>query len=55
MVSATAPRNRCGFEIALICALSPETECIQEVFDKYWENGVKGTGNWAVIPDVFSA
>jgi nucleoside phosphorylase len=36
--SASAPRDRDGFEIALICALSLEASCVQAMFDKFWKD-----------------
>ncbi|KAK5422306.1 hypothetical protein LTR06_000563 [Exophiala xenobiotica] len=30
------PRNRCGFKIAVICALSLEADAVHAVFDKFW-------------------
>ena len=38
MGSSTPPRDRRGFEIALICALRVEADCVQAVFDKFWED-----------------
>ena len=47
MLSAVAPRDRCGPEIALICALPVEAECVQEAFDKFWEDEDKEYGKAA--------
>jgi nucleoside phosphorylase len=38
MASAPRPRDRCDFEIALICALSLEAECVYDVLDKIWDD-----------------
>jgi nucleoside phosphorylase len=55
MVSAAAPRDRRGFEIALICALPLEAECVQEVFDKFWEDEGKKYGRAAGDPNTYTA
>jgi hypothetical protein len=36
--SPSPPRDRRGFEIALICALRVEADCVQAAFDKFWED-----------------
>ncbi|KAK4936080.1 hypothetical protein LTR10_022982 [Elasticomyces elasticus] len=33
-----APRDRSDFKVALICALPLEAECLQQVFDNFWED-----------------
>ncbi|KAK7932932.1 hypothetical protein LTR80_011551, partial [Exophiala xenobiotica] len=55
MVSVPAPRDRRGFEIALICALPLEAECVQEVFDKFWEDEGKKYGKAAGDPNTYTA
>ena len=37
--------------IALICALALEAECVQEVFDKFWEDEGKTTLSGSLISD----
>jgi nucleoside phosphorylase len=44
MASVAPPRDRGDFHVALICALSLEAECVQEVFDKFWEDEGKRYG-----------
>ena len=46
------PRDRCTFEIALICALPLEAECVQEVFDNFWEDESKKYGKAPGDPNV---
>jgi nucleoside phosphorylase len=42
MTPLTPPHDRRGFEIAIICALPLEAECVQCVFDRCWEDeGIK--------------
>jgi nucleoside phosphorylase len=50
-VSVTAPRDRRGFEIALICALLLEANYVQDVFDEFWEDYGKADGdpNWYTV------
>ena len=55
MVSVPTPRDRCGFEIALICALPLEAECVQEVFDKFWEDKGKKYRKAAGDPNAYTA
>jgi nucleoside phosphorylase len=38
MASPSPPRDRRGFEIALICALRVEADCVLATFDKFWED-----------------
>ncbi|KAF7510532.1 hypothetical protein GJ744_006378 [Endocarpon pusillum] len=38
MTPPTPPRDRRGFEIAIICALPLEAECVRCVFDRCWED-----------------
>jgi nucleoside phosphorylase len=38
------PRDRHDFEIILICALPLEADCVQRVFDKFWEDEDKDYG-----------
>lgn len=38
MASTAPPRDRDDFEIAIICALSLEAECVYDVLDKIWDN-----------------
>jgi len=38
MASTSPPRDRGDFEIAVICALSLEAECVCDVLDKIWED-----------------
>jgi len=54
MVSANALRDRRDFEVALICALPLEAECVQEVFDKFWEDGGKGYGKAVGDPNMYT-
>jgi nucleoside phosphorylase len=54
MASAATPRDRHGFEIALICALPLEAECVQEVFDKFWEDEGKRYGKAANDPNAYT-
>jgi nucleoside phosphorylase len=54
MVSVPAPRDRRGFEIALICALPLEADCVQEVFDKFWEDEGKKYGKAAGDANVYT-
>jgi nucleoside phosphorylase len=53
-MSAVAPRDRRGFEIALICALAVEAEPVQEAFDKFWEDGGKKYGKAAEDPNEYT-
>ena len=48
------PRDRRSFEIALICALPLEAECVQEVFDKFWEDKGKEYGKASGDPNVYT-
>lgn len=36
-LSPPPPRNRAEFHVALVCALPREAECVQELFDKFWD------------------
>ncbi|OAP56890.1 hypothetical protein AYL99_09002 [Fonsecaea erecta] len=54
MGSVPAPHDRRGFEIAVICALPLEAECVQEVFDKFWEDEGKRYGKAAGDPNVYT-
>ena len=38
MASPSPPRDRRGFQIAVICALRVEADCVQAAFDKFWED-----------------
>ncbi len=42
--SPSPPRDRRGFEVALICALRVEADCVQAAFDKFWEDEGKSYG-----------
>jgi nucleoside phosphorylase len=55
IVSAAASRDRRGFKIALICALLLEAECVQEVFDKFWEDEGKKYGRAAGDSNTYTA
>ncbi|KAK2616313.1 hypothetical protein QQS21_000747 [Conoideocrella luteorostrata] len=54
MRSLTPPRNRDGFDIALICALPLEAECVQAVFDKFWEDEGKRYGKANNDPNAYT-
>jgi nucleoside phosphorylase len=41
-MSLSSPRDRRGFEIAIICALQLEAECVQAVFTTFWGDKVYG-------------
>ena len=45
MASIPAPRDRGHFEIAIICALPLEANCVQAVFDKFWKDYGKAPGD----------
>ncbi|KIW65333.1 hypothetical protein PV04_07602 [Phialophora macrospora] len=49
------PYDRRDFKIALICALPLEAECVQEVFDKFWEDEGKTYGKAPGDPNVYTA
>ncbi|KAJ9662200.1 hypothetical protein H2198_001551 [Neophaeococcomyces mojaviensis] len=49
-----APRDRRDFEIALICALPLEAECVQEAFDKFWEDEGKKYGKAPGDPNAYT-
>jgi len=49
------PHDRYDFEIALICALPLEAECVQEVFDKFWEDEGKKYGKAPGDPNAYTA
>uniref|UniRef100_A0A8H7N403 Nucleoside phosphorylase domain-containing protein n=1 Tax=Bionectria ochroleuca TaxID=29856 RepID=A0A8H7N403_BIOOC len=34
----TRPKNRLGFEIAIICALTIEADAVEALFDQYWDD-----------------
>jgi hypothetical protein len=38
------PRDRSDFQVALICALRVEADCVQAAFDKFWEDEGKSYG-----------
>src|ERR1700743_3287828 len=48
------PRDRSDFQIALLCALPLEAECLQEVFDKFWEDEGKKYGKAPGDPNVYT-
>jgi hypothetical protein len=54
MGSVPASHDRRGFEIALICALSLEAECVQAVFDKFWEDEGKNYGKAVGASNVYT-
>jgi nucleoside phosphorylase len=54
MMPLKTPRDRRSFEIALICALPLEAECVQEVFDKFWEDEGKKYGKAIGDPNVYT-
>ncbi|EXJ88937.1 hypothetical protein A1O3_02001 [Capronia epimyces CBS 606.96] len=43
--SASAPRDRHGFKVALICALPDEASCVQALFDEFWDGYGKAPGD----------
>jgi nucleoside phosphorylase len=49
--SASAPRDRYGFEIAIICALPLEANCVEAVFDEFWKDYGKAAGD----PNAYTA
>ncbi|EXJ69000.1 uncharacterized protein A1O5_07935 [Cladophialophora psammophila CBS 110553] len=51
---AKTPRERGDFEIALICALPLEAECVQELFDKFWEDEGKNFRKAPGDPSVYT-
>ena len=48
------PYDRRDFEIALIYALPLEAECIQEIFDKFWEDKGKEYGKAPRDPNAYT-
>ncbi|KIV84987.1 hypothetical protein PV11_00730 [Exophiala sideris] len=50
----TAPRDRYDFKVALICALPLEAECLQAVFDKFWEDDGRKYGKAAGDANVYT-
>jgi nucleoside phosphorylase len=44
MMAPPPPRDRRGFEIALICALQVEADAVHAIFDKFWEDEGKTYG-----------
>jgi nucleoside phosphorylase len=44
MVTLSPPRDRRGFEIALICARQVEADAVHAIFDKFWEDEGKTYG-----------
>ncbi|ERF70439.1 hypothetical protein EPUS_04717 [Endocarpon pusillum Z07020] len=43
-MAPSAPNDRRGFEIALICALQVEADAVHAIFDKFWEDEGKMYG-----------
>ena len=43
-MSPATPRDRCDFEVALICALPLEADAVHAVFDKFWKDEGKHYG-----------
>jgi len=37
MAKAVPPKDRGGFEIAIICALQSEADAVEALFDEYWD------------------
>jgi nucleoside phosphorylase len=41
---ALQPKDRNGFEIAIICALQSEADAVEALFDEYWDEDGDGYG-----------
>jgi hypothetical protein len=46
--------NRRGFEIAIICALPLEADCVQCVFDKFWKDESEKYGKEQGDPNAYT-
>jgi len=53
-MSPSPPRDRCGFKIALICALPLEADYVHAVFDKFWEDEGKMYGTAPGDPNAYT-
>src|SRR5271170_6501009 len=53
-MSPSPPRDRRGFNIALICALPLEADCVHAVFDKFWEDEGKNYGKALRDPNAYT-
>ena len=54
MASVLAPLDSGGFYVAIICGLPLEAECVQEVFDKFWEDEGKKYGRATGDPNAYT-
>jgi nucleoside phosphorylase len=54
MLAPSPPHDRRGFEIALICALPLEADCVHAVFDKFWEDEGKKYGKAPRDPNAYT-
>lgn len=50
----TRPKNRLGFEIAIICALTIEADAVEALFDQYWDDDNPDYGKAPGDPNAYS-
>lgn len=48
------PRNRLGFEIAIICALPTEADAVISLFDEHWDEGSRRYGKATKDPNAYT-
>src|SRR2546423_638141 len=54
MTPPPPPRDRRGFEIAIICALPLEADAVTALFDKHWEDDGQSFGSAPGDPNAYT-